>query len=464
MKKLKEYLTKLEIKESKINESPLFTSSSNLNRLIWDDCTPTANRRPTTPQDIDEDIHIEDFNSAEDLYNYLLDLIGIDELDDYTDPEAPINEQVRDIIGSFDDPGDGSINFIYAILDGEEVWPCWYDSLEDLDLANVTEEEVKDVLKAELEAEFEDVLNGLLHDHEEPQYDDEEEFEDDDEEEFEEDEDDYGEVIVHANNNNAPAQPNINNNGNRNNLNSALQIVSNQRHVTLTVSNHYYLFVDGLNIGQFSNEEIQGIENRMTVEEISQMLGDILDEYERRTGNNHQQNQNINHEEDEEIEDEHQDEDDDDDNDFDESLNEGLFSPSQYDPNEDFVGTDEEYQRLNNLILKQNSFGDKGIPFYIEDVEVEVEDTTITIDEYELFYDGDRIYSDPLLYDLGEFLNVSINALKDTIDNEDYDDEKFCEFLENKYHEYFEDEAREDNDAVSKAWEEYLDWVRYGDY
>lgn len=58
-----------------------------LNRIAVDLCTPTAERRPSTADDIREDVFIEDFSNPEELYEFVLDLVNMDDEDD-------INEEV----------------------------------------------------------------------------------------------------------------------------------------------------------------------------------------------------------------------------------------------------------------------------------------------------------------------------------------------------------------------------------
>lgn len=120
-------------------------------RIIYDDCTPTMDRRPTTRQDIYDDIHIVEFDDIDELYDWLLDMVGIDRQEDEEEyVEAglklpDIKERCISLLRYFDDPGDGSANILYLNIGGEEidenVWP--YDGMEELDLANCSEEEVQ---------------------------------------------------------------------------------------------------------------------------------------------------------------------------------------------------------------------------------------------------------------------------------------------------------------------------------
>ena len=121
-------------------------------RLIYDECTPTRDRRPTTKDDVYDDVHIEEFDDIEELYDHLLDMAGIDREEDeegYKEEglEVPdIKQRCINLLGWFDDLGDGSPNILYLNIDGEEidedVFP--YDGMENLDLANCSEEEVQE--------------------------------------------------------------------------------------------------------------------------------------------------------------------------------------------------------------------------------------------------------------------------------------------------------------------------------
>ena len=121
-------------------------------RLIYDECTPTRDRRPTTKADIYDDVHIEEFDDIEELYDHLLDMVRIDREEDeegYREEglEVPdIKQRCINLLGYFNDPGDGSPNILYLNIDGEEidedVFP--YDGMENLDLANCSEEEVQE--------------------------------------------------------------------------------------------------------------------------------------------------------------------------------------------------------------------------------------------------------------------------------------------------------------------------------
>lgn len=151
-------------------------------RLIWDDCTPTGERRPTTESDIWDDIHIEDFNSKDEFVAFIIGyfLDGDNDLEEYgADPfEAALNF----IESSNDDPGDGSPNFLYISLNGKELneFTLPYDSLLDLDLEHISENNLK---QAMIEYEF--------GDDDEEEWDEEEDFDESLSEEYVKHNDEY---------------------------------------------------------------------------------------------------------------------------------------------------------------------------------------------------------------------------------------------------------------------------------
>lgn len=109
-------------------------------RLIWDDCTPSKERRPTTTCDIEEDIHVENYANEDELFQAVLGLAGYDEEDLDLEETIPMKEKIETVIGYFDDPGDGSPNILYASINGKELEGTLpYDDLDGLDLENVTQ-------------------------------------------------------------------------------------------------------------------------------------------------------------------------------------------------------------------------------------------------------------------------------------------------------------------------------------
>ena len=146
----------------------------NNNRIIYDKCTPTRERRPTTRDDIMDDVVVKDFDTAEELYDELLNILDIYE--DEEELEGSLNERIKTLLSWFNDPGDGSPNILYLLLDGEEISGTLpYDELEGLNLRTVKQE---DLQKALIDA---DIEMGYIDD-EEDEYDEDDEYEDDEDE------------------------------------------------------------------------------------------------------------------------------------------------------------------------------------------------------------------------------------------------------------------------------------------
>ena len=129
-------------------------------RLIWHECTATVDRRRLTKEDIDNDIHLEEFKSKEELLNFLMDILGFEE--DILDFGDTVDEQIDEIVSILSDPGDGSPTILFLSIDNNVI----EDLLGDfgIDGFTCTLDEVKETLK-----EYEDFEND-----ESPWYDDEE--------------------------------------------------------------------------------------------------------------------------------------------------------------------------------------------------------------------------------------------------------------------------------------------------
>ena len=136
-------------------------NTEGLNRLIWDDCTPTRDRRPTTSEDIEDDIHVIDYSDADEVLEKICRLAGydVDEvydemLEDNPDTTPSVVEAINYVKGYFSDFGDGSPNILYCCVNGQEVIKDLYDCLRGYDLKTISEEEAKDVIQY---AEFGDM-------------------------------------------------------------------------------------------------------------------------------------------------------------------------------------------------------------------------------------------------------------------------------------------------------------------
>lgn len=136
-------------------------------RLIWDDCTPALNRRPITVKDIENDIHIEELESEEELINTLADLCN-EEPDDF---EGDSNEEtIQNALSVLSDPGDGSPNILYLSIDDATLVDDIYDT--GLDGATCTEDDIIETLIAQLDLEEEPEDDA-------PWYNDEDELDED---------------------------------------------------------------------------------------------------------------------------------------------------------------------------------------------------------------------------------------------------------------------------------------------
>ena len=146
-----------------------------LNRIAVDLCTPTAERRPTTAEDIRNDVFIEDFRNSEELYEFVLDLTNMSDEDviDELGGDDTVENKIDYLIGFCMSPGDGSPNIQYCCVAGKELDDVLtYGAFDDVDFDAADSETLVDML-----------LDEHYYDD-----DDEDEWDDDDEEYDEEDE------------------------------------------------------------------------------------------------------------------------------------------------------------------------------------------------------------------------------------------------------------------------------------
>lgn len=120
-----------------------------LNRIAVDLCTPTAERRPTTAEDIRNDVFIADFRNSKKLYEFVLDLVNMDDEDviDELDGDDTVENKINYLIEFCTDPGDGSPNILYCCVDGKEVNSVVeYDAFDGINFDNVDEQTLVDIL------------------------------------------------------------------------------------------------------------------------------------------------------------------------------------------------------------------------------------------------------------------------------------------------------------------------------
>ena len=146
------------LKQKQMNtKQECLTEARNRNdkaRIIWDECTPTRERRETTAEDIKEDINISaGLNSYEDILNKLFDLADYDEDDiedfNYENENLPIEEQVKNMLSYFEDWGDGSPNIQYISLNGKVIFDDRYDEFEGMNLETATLEDLWEAMGVE---------------------------------------------------------------------------------------------------------------------------------------------------------------------------------------------------------------------------------------------------------------------------------------------------------------------------
>lgn len=115
-----------------------------LNRIAVDLCIPTAERRPTTAEDIRNDVFIEDFRNSKKLYEFVLDLTNMDDEDVIDDT---VENKINYLIEFCADPGDGSPNIQYCCVDGKELDDVLcYDSFDGLDFDSIDSQTLVDIL------------------------------------------------------------------------------------------------------------------------------------------------------------------------------------------------------------------------------------------------------------------------------------------------------------------------------
>lgn len=171
-------------------------------RLVADMCTPTAERRPTTIDDIYDDFKVLEFDSKEELADELAQMNGYDDLEEFKQELADDDRDLDDydfegdeldkicqyLLSGLNDPGDGSPNIQYISINDkpayEDYWMTYDTLLDNMDLlAHGSEEDIIKyyIIKYYLECGYDYV--------EEDDDDDDEDDEDGDDEDDEDDED-----------------------------------------------------------------------------------------------------------------------------------------------------------------------------------------------------------------------------------------------------------------------------------
>lgn len=135
-------------------------SKKHLNRIAMDMCTPTVERRPTTEDDIREDVFIADFNNAANLYYFLLDILDMTNHDviDELGGDDTVENKIGYVICLCTDLGDGAPNILYCCVDGKELkdYIVEYESFDGLDFDKADSETLVNILLDELDYEDDD--------------------------------------------------------------------------------------------------------------------------------------------------------------------------------------------------------------------------------------------------------------------------------------------------------------------
>ena len=127
-------------------------------RLIYDECNPTKDRRPTTREDIENDIHVVEFGSIAEMIEELDGSSSYKEIADDLDVDPNNTLDVLDsYLNFFEDPGDGSYNILYLSIEGvpyehRAIMP--YDGMEDMNLETATEQEVKQSIEETYDQDY----------------------------------------------------------------------------------------------------------------------------------------------------------------------------------------------------------------------------------------------------------------------------------------------------------------------
>lgn len=116
-------------------------------RLIYDECNPTRDRRPTTQSDVENDIHVEEFDTIPEV----VEALNEDYMEIANDYEVDPNDEMAvldAVIDELGDSGDGSYNILYLSIDGKQYYDGSYEGMENLDLETASESDVIDAILA----------------------------------------------------------------------------------------------------------------------------------------------------------------------------------------------------------------------------------------------------------------------------------------------------------------------------
>lgn len=134
-------------------------------RMVWDEAHSVAESRPTTPEDIWNDIHIEESSSLDDLYDLLVEMFRVREREYPRETKENLLKSIDELInlGCYDD---GSPNIIYLSIDGKTLIDeagGAYPEAEGCDLATINETDLKSYMAERCEdddSDYDDELAG----------------------------------------------------------------------------------------------------------------------------------------------------------------------------------------------------------------------------------------------------------------------------------------------------------------
>lgn len=162
-----------------LDENPKESSNKDKIRLVIDLCIDTKNRRQMSVEGIREGVLVRYFDTKEQLRDYLLteyyedydefkqEMEDAEEID-YSDGKDHVDEEIEYILGTFDDPGDGSPNVQYISINGQpafEEYTWTYDEINDSELLEKgsqreIQKRILDDILIDDEDEYEDDTDG----------------------------------------------------------------------------------------------------------------------------------------------------------------------------------------------------------------------------------------------------------------------------------------------------------------
>lgn len=130
-------------------------------KLVWDEASSTRDRRPTTPDDIWNDVHVEEGKEPNSLYDRLIEIYDADEEDYPRDDFDDLLESIKSLASIGDDLGDGSPNILFLQIGDDLVVDLDYFDY-DIDYGHMDEFDIKlCMIKNDPDLDSEEVENFL---------------------------------------------------------------------------------------------------------------------------------------------------------------------------------------------------------------------------------------------------------------------------------------------------------------